>query len=63
MPRVPNAFLGEYFYIFSEYHLIQENQDEVRPGGTCAYQLLSITNDIYNYFDMCLELKEVSLDI
>ena len=36
---------------FAENNLISPNQSDFKPGDICINQLLSITHEIYKYFD------------
>ena len=54
---------NKIFERFVEKDLISSNQSGFKPGDSCINQLLSITHDIYNYFDGCYELRGVFLDI
>ena len=51
------------FEFFTENNLISENHSGFRPGDSCINQLLSITHEIYQYFDDSLETRAVFLDI
>ena len=43
--------------------MISPNQSGFRPGDSCFYQLIAITNEIYKSFDDRLEVRGVFLDI
>ena len=51
------------FNFFIENKLISSNQSGFKPGDSCINQLLSITNEIYESFDVGLEVRSVFLDI
>ena len=46
-----------------ENKLITPHQSGFKPGDSCINKLLSITHEIYKYFDDGLEVRSVSLDI
>ena len=48
---------------FTENSLISQNQSGFKPGDSCTNQLLSITHQIYKYFDDGHEVRSVFLDI
>ena len=52
--------LLEYFI---ENDLISQNQSCFKPGSSCINQLISITHEIYQSFDIKLEIRGVFLDI
>ena len=54
---------NEMFNFFIENKLISSNQSGFKPGDSCINQLLSITHEIYESFDVRLEVRSVSLDI
>ena len=54
---------NEMFKFFIENDLISPNQSGFKPGDSCINQLLSITHDIYKYFDCGYEVRGVFLDI
>ena len=49
----------EMFFI--EIKLISSNQSDFKSGESCINQLLSTSNEIYEFFDVGLEVR--SLDI
>ena len=51
------------FNFFIENKLISSNQSGFKPGDSCINQLLSITHEIYESFDVGLEVRSVFLDI
>ena len=51
------------FYRKTENNLISDNQSGFKPGVSCINQFLSITHEIYQYFDDNLEVRTVFLDI
>ena len=51
------------FNFFVENKLISSNQPGFKPGDSCINQLLSITHEIYESFDVGLEVRSVFLDI
>ena len=51
------------FEYFIENDLISQNQSGFKPGDSCINQLISITHEIYQYFDEMLEVRGVFLDI
>ena len=52
--------LYEYFI---ENELISSSQSGFKSGDSCINQLLSITHDIYQFFDNGFEVRVVFLDI
>ena len=52
--------LIEYFI---ENDLISPNQSGFKPGDSCTNQLMSITHEIYQFFDDGFEVRGVFLDI
>ena len=48
---------------FLDNNLITPKQSGFRPGDSCINQLLSITNDIFTFFDNGLEVRGVYLDM
>ena len=42
---------------------MSSNQSGFRPGDSCVNRLPSITNEIYQYFDVKIEVRVVLLDI
>ena len=55
--------LNEMFEFFTENKLISASQSGFKPGDSCINQLLSITDEIYSFFDEGLELRRAFLDI
>ena len=53
----------EIFNFFIEKKLISPNQSGFKPGNSCINQLLSITHEIYESFDVGLEVRSIFLDI
>ena len=51
------------FNFFFENKLISLNQSSFKTGDSCINQLLSITHEIYEYFDVGLEVKSDFLDV
>ena len=51
------------FNFFIENKLISLNQSGFKPGDSCINQLLSITHEIYESFDVGLEVRSIFLDI
>ena len=51
------------FKFFIENKLISSNQSGFKQADSCCYQLLSITHEIYESFDVRLEVRSVFLDI
>ena len=51
------------FHRKTENNLISDNQSGFKPGVSCINQFLSITHEIYQYFDDNLEVRTVFLDI
>ena len=54
---------NEMFNFFIENKLISSNQSGFKPGDSSINQLLSITHEIYESFDVGLEVRSVFLDI
>ena len=54
---------NEMFNFFIENKLISSNQSGFKPVDSCINQLLSITHEIYESFDVGLEVRSVFLDI
>ena len=54
---------NEMFNFFIENKLISSNQSGFKPGDSCINQLLFITHEIYESFDVGLEVRSVFLDI
>ena len=54
---------NEMFNFFIENKLISSNQSGFKPGDSCINQLLSITHEIYESFDVGLEVRSIFLDI
>ena len=53
---------NETFKFFFENELISSNQSGFKPDDSCVNQLVSITHDIYKYFDEGHEVMGVFLD-
>ena len=51
------------FTFFINYKLISSNQSGFKLGDSCINQLLSITHDIYESFNLGLEVRSVFYDI
>ena len=51
------------FRFFLENKLITPHRFGFKPGDSCIKQLLSITHEIYKFFDDGLEVRNVFLDI
>ena len=51
------------FEFFIANDLISKNQSGFRPGDSCINQLLSITHEIYQFFDDNVEVRAVFVDI
>ena len=54
---------NEMFKCFIENELISSNQTGFKPGDSCINQLVSITHEIYKFFDEGHEVRGVFLDI
>ena len=54
---------NEMFNNFIENKLILSNQSGFKPGDSCINQLLSITYEIYESFDVGLQVRSAFLDI
>ena len=54
---------NEMFEFFIENRLISSSQSGFKPGDSCINQLLSITHEIYSYFDEGLEVRSGFLAI
>ena len=50
------------FEFFTENNLTSDNQSVFKPGDSCINQLLSITHEIYQFFDDNLQVRAVYLD-
>ena len=62
--KIPERLqFDEMFNFFIENKLISSNQSGFKPGDSCINQLLSITHEIYESFDVGLEVESVLLDI
>ena len=53
----------QMFEFFIRNDLISQNQSGFKPGDSGIDQLLAITHEIYKYFDSCLDVRAVFLDI
>ena len=51
------------FEYFIKNNLISQNQSGFKPGDSCLNQLISITHEIYQYFDDGLEVRGGFFDI
>ena len=51
------------FEFFIKNDLISSNQSGFKQDGSCIYQLLSITHEIYQSFDNGFEVRGIFLDI
>ena len=51
------------FEYFIDNDLISSNQSGVKPCDSCTNQLISITHEIYQYFDDGFEVRGHFLDI
>ena len=54
---------NEMLNFFVENKLISSNQSGFKPVDSCINQLLTITHEIYQSFDVGLEVRSVFLDI
>ena len=54
---------NEMFRFFIENNFISSNQSGFKPGDSSINQLLSITYEIYKYFDDDFEVRGVFLDV
>ena len=54
---------NKMFTFFIENKIISSNQSGFKQGDSCINQLLSITHEIFEYFDVGLEVGSVFLDI
>ena len=62
--KIPERLqFDEMFNFFIENKLISSNQSGFKPGDSCINQLLSSTHEIYESFDVGLEVESVLLDI
>ena len=53
----------EMFPCFIENKLIAANQSGFKPGDSCINQLIAITHELYQSFDVGYEVRGVFLDI
>ena len=51
------------YEFFIKNDLISSNQSGFKQDGSCIYQLLSITHEIYQSFDNGFEVRGIFLDI
>ena len=51
------------FEYFIENDLISHNQSGFKPGDSYKNQLISLTHEMYQYFDDGLEVRGIFLDI
>ena len=54
---------NQIFEFFIRNDLISPNQSGFKPGDSCINQLLVIIHEIYKFFDACLDVRAVFLDI
>ena len=54
--------LNNLYKFLNENDLLSSNQSGFRPGDSCINQLLSITHEIYQFFDDDLEVRGVFLN-
>ena len=54
---------NEMFSFLLENNLVSPNQSGFKPGDSCINQLLSITHEIFQSFDVGFEVRSVFLDI
>ena len=58
--KIPERLqFDEMFNFFIENKLISSNQSGFKPGDSCINQLLSITHEISESFDVGLEVRNV----
>ena len=43
--------------------MISQNHSGFKPGDSCRNQLLTITHEVHKFFDACLDVRAVFLDI
>ena len=55
--------LNKMFSFFPANNFLTPNQSDFKPGYSCINQLLSITHEIYSFFDDGFEAGSVFLDI
>ena len=48
---------------FIENKLISSSQSGFKPADSCINQLLSVTHEVYSFFDEGLEVRSIFLDI
>ena len=51
---------NSFFEFFIANELISSNQSGFKPGDSCINQLLSITHEIYKFFDDGYEVMDIS---
>ena len=61
--NLERLLIKEMFNFFIENELISSNQSGFKLGDSCINQLLSITHDIYESFNLGLEVRSVFYDI
>ena len=61
--KFERLLFNEMFKFFIESKLVSSNQSDFKPGDSCINQLLSFTHEIYESFDVVLEVRSVFLDI
>ena len=54
---------NEMFNFFIKNKLISSNHSGLEPGDSCINQILSIAHEIYEFYDVRLEVRSVFLDI
>ena len=54
---------NQIFEFFIRNDLISQYQSGFKPGDPCINQLLAITHEIYESFDICTDVRAVFLDI
>ena len=54
---------NEMFNFFIENKFISSNQSGFKPGDSCMNQLLSITHEIFESFDVGFEVRSIFLNI
>ena len=54
---------NQMFEFFIRNDLVFQNQSSFKPGNSCINQLLAITHEICNSFDVCLDVRAVFLDL
>ena len=54
---------NEMFKCFIENELLPSNQPGFKPGDSCLNQLVSVTLEVYKFFDEGHEVRSVFLHI